>query len=62
MENNEKRSVQRNVGPNKIQEKPKNFRKSIFKLLRIQQKAKNFLYNSNNIWNSKFSMCNNWTK
>ena len=24
MENNEKRSVQRNVGPNKIQEKPKN--------------------------------------
>lgn len=30
-----KAHVQRNVGPNKVNEKPKNFKKSIMKLLRI---------------------------
>ncbi len=35
MENNEKKHVQRNVGPNRVYEKPKNFKKSIMKLLRL---------------------------
>jgi len=35
MANNEKGHVQRNVGPNRVFEKPKNFRKSIIKLLRL---------------------------
>lgn len=33
MEN--KRHVQRNVGPNRVHEKPKNFKKAIMQLLRI---------------------------
>jgi hypothetical protein len=35
MTNNERKTVQRNVGPNRVHEKPKNFKKSIIKLLRI---------------------------
>lgn len=35
MTNNEKKHVQRNVGPNRVYEKPKNFKKSIVKLLRL---------------------------
>lgn len=35
MASNEKGHVQRNVGPNRVHEKPKNFKKSIVKLLRI---------------------------
>lgn len=31
----ENKNVQRNVGPNKVHEKPKNFKKSIMKLLRL---------------------------
>lgn len=34
MANDENVHVRRNVGPNRIHEKPKNFKKSIMKLLR----------------------------
>ena len=49
MENNEKRTFQRNVGPNRVHEKPKNNKKSMVKLLRTQQKVTTFLYYSNNV-------------
>lgn len=58
----ENKSVQRSVGPNKVHEKPKHFKKSIIKLLRIQQKIKTILYNGNNIWSYELNLCNNWTK
>lgn len=35
MESNGKGHVRRNVGPNRVHEKPKNFKKSIVKLLRV---------------------------
>lgn len=35
MPNEEKKHVNRHVGPNRVPEKPKNFRKSMMKLLRI---------------------------
>ena len=35
MPSNEKGHVQRNVGPNRVLEKPKDFKKSIMKLLRV---------------------------
>lgn len=50
MSNNEKGNVQRNVGPNRVHEKPKNFKKSIMKLLRISKKSKTILYNCDNTW------------
>ena len=38
----ERKSVQRNVGPNRVHEKPKNFKKSIMKLLGYYKKLKPF--------------------
>ncbi len=35
MPSNENGHVQRNVGPNRVPEKPKDFKKSIMKLLRV---------------------------
>ena len=35
MSDTEKRHVQRTVGANRVHEKPKNFKKSIIKLLRL---------------------------
>ena len=39
---NSENHIKRNVGPNKVHEKPKNFKKAIFELLSYDKKLKPF--------------------